>query len=387
MTTKAIRLALCAAAMGAATANAENYTVEAGASETMTLSGGDTTTYDAVTVAGNLTVTGDGWVQTTNLNLVGGTLTFDDKKASFGDASRTGTYKQTTTYVSASENGTYGKVSVQNGTGTGGIGNSTTQVYRFNFATRKFYVNADATATGNGDYADILSIDTGSVAIGQFYNNSALTARVSVAGTAYLTKGQGYCFGENIFEKGPIEIVLQNEADLTVDVKNQQGSFNAANVPVIVTGTGDLVLRCTFLRNQEKEYPMRVRKGAMIDNSGNLVLDSEGTYGGIFTFYDGVVGSNVVKVSSSGTRIIMRIASASTVTVRDLDIARTETGDCLVADAATGVVRIDASASPRTFRANMPPQYSYRHNNTDLTKPNLITVEKTGGYEATISAS
>lgn len=57
MKTKAIRLALCAAAMGAATANAEDYTVPARTSKTMTLSGGATTTYDAVTVAGDLTVT------------------------------------------------------------------------------------------------------------------------------------------------------------------------------------------------------------------------------------------------------------------------------------------------------------------------------------------
>ena len=380
MTTKAIRLALCAAAMGAATANAEDYTVPAGTSETMTLSGGVTTTYDAVTVAGDLTVTGDGWVQPTRLNLAGGTLTVDGAKASFGRVENSGV---NTSNVVTFADGAYGKVVVTNGTGTGNI-NSTSD--RYNFSARYFDVVADANATGDGGYIDVLSIATGGVDIREFRNYSTLTARVSVAGTAYMTKGNGYS-SAGIFQKGPTAIVLQDGADLTVFNAGQLGSLNAANVPVTVAGDGDLTLYCIFTTSYY-DNPMCVRKGALIDNAGNLTLrGGTGAGGGIFQFYDGVIGPNVTKVSTTGGRVILRVAADSAVTVKDLDLVRANYADCLAGDAATSVVRIDATDAPRTFRANMPPQYSYTASNATQTRDNFITVEKVGGHEATISAT
>ena len=71
---------------------ADDYVLPAGETDTIALADGTATNITSLTVAGALTVTGDGWIQTPTLKLDGGTLTIDGTKAAIG----TGHYQNET---------------------------------------------------------------------------------------------------------------------------------------------------------------------------------------------------------------------------------------------------------------------------------------------------
>lgn len=56
---------------------ADDYVLPAGETDTIALADGTATNITSLTVAGALTVTGDGWIKTPTLKLDGGTLTVD----------------------------------------------------------------------------------------------------------------------------------------------------------------------------------------------------------------------------------------------------------------------------------------------------------------------
>ena len=358
---------------------ADDYVLPVGETDTITLADGAATNIASLTVAGALTVTGDGWIKTPKLDLNGGTLTLDGTKAAIGSAHWNNDTPTTATFTNAAD-GTYGCVVVKNGTTSGPISGN-----RFNFAAQQFNVATNAAdVTGIGGVIDVLSITNAAVSIREWRNYSTLTARVSVAGTARITRGSGYAYGGGIFRRGPARIDLGEGAVLTFDFGNQQGSLNDYNVPVVVTGTGDLVFRHQFNKG-DGDYPMSLRKGAVLNNVGTLSFS--GAYGASLVSFedDDVIGPNITQIVPTGSDdVVLQVPSPSTITVRDFDFLRTGRNDLLV---GTGAIRIDASAAARTFRANIPVTYKRTVTNVEKTYTNHLSVVKTGTYEVTISST
>ena len=366
--------------LAAVVAQADDYVLPAGETDTIALADGATTNINSLTVAGALTVTGDGWVKTPKLNLNGGTLTVDGTKASIGSAHWNNDTPTTLTVTNGAD-GMYGSIVVKNGTSSGTVSGDV----RYNFSAQQFNVATNAAdVTGNDGVIDILSITNAGVAIREWRNYSTLTARVSVAGTVRITRGGGYAYGCGIFRRGPARIDLGEGAVLTFEFGNQEGSLNDYNVPVVVTGTGNLVFRHQFNKG-DGDYPMSLRKGAVLNNAGTLSFS--GAWGASLVSFedDDVIGPNITQISPTGSdAIVLQVPSPTTITVRDFDFLRTGKSDLLV---GTGAIRIDTSAAPRTFRANIPVTYKRTVTNVEKTYTNHLSVVKTGTYEATISST
>ncbi len=357
----------------------EAYVLADGESDTIALSDGATTNLSSVTVAGDLTITGDGWIKTPTINLNGGTITVDGTKASIGSGNSSSDTPTSFTVTNA-EDGVYGKVIVKNGTTTGAVSGN-----RYNFAAKFFQIATNAAdVTGIDGCIDVLSVSNAGVAIREFSNYSVLTARISLAGNAWFGKGGGYAYGAGIFTKGAAEVALADGAQVTFGLGNQLGSFNAEGVPVTVTGTGDVVFRQQY-NVSNPDYPMSIRKGAVLNNIGKLQF--RGDWGaGWITFQNGaVIGPNVTNISfTASDSMTLDVAKLATISVPDVDLVRAGISDKLVGE---GTMRIDASSTPRTFRAHIPVTYIKKYSSVDHTCTNSITIEKVGGYEATISST
>ena len=370
----------CAAICAAASARADDYVLAAGETDALAFAGGTVTNFTSMTVAGSLGITGDGWIKTPTLNLDGGTLTVDGAKASIGTAHYRDQTPTTVTFTNAAD-GTYGKVIVKNGTA------AAQDSYRYNFGAKLFNVATNAAdVVGTDGMIDVLSVDGAGIAIREASNYSTLTARITVAGTSHLARGGGYAYGAGIFKRGAFAIDLEN-AELTITTGNQIGAFNDANVPVVVGGTGNLTFS-HVLNNSEGYYSM-FRKGAYLNHVGDLLLmGMSGVNGGVFGFAgDNIIGPNVRTIRSTGAyNVALRVAMPYTITVHDVDFVRSGYNDRLLGD-GDAKIRIDASAAPRTFRANIPMRFVLTLSNAITTNNNSLTVEKIGSYEATISST
>lgn len=366
----------CVAMTGLA---AEDYVLAVGDADTIALADGATTNLASVTVAGDLTINGDGWIKTATINLDGGTITVDGTKASIGSA-HSSNDTPTTLTVTNSADGTYGKVTVRNGTTTGPIKDN-----RFNFSAKFFKVATNAAdVTGTDGVVDVLSVENASVSMRRFENYSSLTGRIAVSGTSWLMKGGGYSYGEGVFVKGSTVIDLQDGAQLSFSVGNQLGTFNSAGASTIVTGTGDLIFRQSYNMSQGN-YQMVFQKGAVLNNAGNVYFC--GAWGaGFFSVRDNdVIGPNVATISPLGSdRITLCVPTPYIITVRDIDFVRNGYSDKLVGD---GAIRVDASSAVRTFRANIPPAYEHVASWVTNTYENLLTIEKVGANELTMAST
>ena len=371
----------CAAICAAASARADDYVLAAGETDALAFAGGTVTNFTSMTVAGDLEITGDGWIKTPTLNLDGGTLTVDGTKASIGTAHYQNETPTTLTFTNAAD-GTYGKVIVKNGTP------AAQNDYRYNFGAKYFNVATNAPeVTGTDGYLDVLSVDSAGIAIREAKNYSTLTARISVAGTSLLSRGGGYAYGAGIFMRGAFAIDLKEGSVLTISTGNQLGAFNSANVPVVVGGTGDLVF--SHVSNETQPYYQMFNKGAMLNNVGNLSFSgASGANGGVFGFEGhNIIGPNVRTIRPTGYyKVALRVAHPYTVMVHDLDFVRSGYDDRLFGD-GDATIRIDASSSPCAFRANIPPFYVLKQSSVTSTNENSLAVEKIGSYEATISST
>lgn len=364
------------AALEALPTNAADYYLPAG--ETDSFSGASVTNYDSITVEGDLSISGNAQVMSTNVTITGGTVSISGQYSALGW--RTGNASSAT--IAPNAGGQYGKVTVSGGSADGfNVSGITTEWDCYNFGGKTLTIAAENEAARQR-YADgvfdFLDLSGGA----NFYsveNNSSLTGRVSVAGSSKFGKADGWCYGEGFFKKGNFLVELASGATLRFMTGNHQGSLNQANCNVRMTGAGDVV----FLQSYNS-YRCSLRKGTVLDTTGTITFNSgSATVSGWYYFEDGdVFGPSAGRISTaivSGGKdggVILEVAPGVAVTVHDLDAKRD--ADAL---AGAGAVRIDATAAARTFEANIPATFG--NNNA----ANTLTVAKFGAYEAIVAAT
>ena len=341
---------------------ADDYSLSAGESDSISTN----VTFDTMTVNGALTLPDvDCWINAWRLNMTGGTILIDGKKATIG----CGHYAKTATVVTNAydENGVYGKVTVQNG--TYGIIDG----LRRNFASRSYIiVTNDSPMAGRDGYVDIFDMRGGGVEMCYAYNYSSLTGRVTVTGANVWGKIGGY--DENsMFKKGAFLFDLADGSTMRFSYQNQRSSFNDAGVTVLVQGTGNMVLESCY-----NSIDCCIRKGAWLNASGTLTLTHE--YGNsVFNFATGTIGPDVKEIILD-KYVFFKVDATESVSVGDVN--GTAESAFFVGN---GEIVVDASRQSRAFRGCLPPKYQFLSG--AAVYDNNLTLAKVGSYEATVAAT
>lgn len=378
-------IALCAATFLCATARADDYTLAAGESDTISTN----VTYETITVdGGNLTVDSNAKVygekaKSVVLTLNGGTVTIDGQNTAFGHRANGGDSRLAV--MNPGTDGKYTKVTVRNGKGMDGLGND-----YYNFSAKTLTISAATEATlqqyPDGMF-DLFDISGSGVNFFRLINDSSLTGRITVAGNCILGKGNGYDYGGGFFSNGNFRVELADGAKLRFNSSNQMGAYNAPGTGVYVTGNGDL----EFLALYNTNYTTRtmINKGAVFDTTGTITFDSSWYSADYCAWFlmqdDDIFGTSVSKVQSgsdSNYGTTFEIAKGVAVRVPDFEMNRRR--DSLIGD---GTVRIDARTKARTFKANIPATYVVNQKTWTPVLANNISVSKFGSYEAEVVAT
>ena len=336
-------------ALAAGPAFGDAYELAAGASDTLTSETAETTTYDSMSIAGSLTVSGQRTVLSTGkITVDGGTVTVSGNAASIGKQGNSGCDWDL---------GADGKVVIDNGKSNFSVG-------------AKIFTVLDS-CTGQDGYIDFMEMNSGDFRAFNLLNDAAATARIKVSGTATLAKGAGYASGRGLVKKGAFEILLQDGAKLTFDVSNQRGSLNggadsSAN-SVDIVGAGDV----TFKMKINGDNPCSLRAGAKLNNAGSVTFGSGGN-SDLAKFSlegDDLFGANVtnVCVAATGGNVTLDIAAGTTQTVRRLSFLRAGKDDVLT---GSGTLRLNAIDSDAVFEARLADDAA-------------LTIEKTGSQSVT----
>lgn len=335
-------------ALAAGPALGDAYELAAGASDTLTSETAETTTYDSMSIAGNLTVSGKRTVQSTGkITVDGGTVTVSGNGASIGKQGSSGCDWDL---------GADGKVVIDGGKSDFAVG-------------AKVFTILDSCA-GQDGYIDFMEINNGG-GFRPYYldNNAAATARIKVSGTATLAKGSGNSYGRGLVRKGAFEILLQNGANLTFDVDTRQGSLNggrdASENSVDIVGAGDVTFKMRW-----NDYPYSLRAGAKLNHTGSVTFLSGNTSAATFALEgDDLFGANVtnVCVAASGGDVTLDIAAGTTQTVRRLSFLRAGKDDVITGE---GTLRINAIDADAAFEARLADDAA-------------LTIEKTGAQSVT----
>ncbi|MBP3405284.1 MAG: hypothetical protein J6N18_04220, partial [Kiritimatiellae bacterium] len=287
-------------AIAARPAFGDAYELAAGLSDTLTSETAETTTYDSMSIAGSLTVSGMKTVESTGgISVLGGTVTVSGSAASIGKQGKRGCDWDL---------GADGKVVINDGKTDFAVG-------------AKVFTILDNNV-GQDGYIDFMEIGDGGFCPYYLDNNAVATARIKVSGTVTLAKGDGNSYGRGIVRKGAFEILLQNQAQLTFSVGNQQGSLNggpdSSENSVDIVGVGDV----TFKMYLNGNYPCALRTGAKLNPVGSVTFGSghSSTSAKFSLEGDDIFGANVsnVCVAAAGGNVTLDIASGTTQTVRRL---------------------------------------------------------------------
>ena len=325
------------------------YELAAGASDTLTSEIAETTTYDSMSIAGSLTVSGMKTVESTGkITVDGGTVTVSGNAASIGKQGSRGCDWDL---------GADGKVVINDGKTDFAVG-------------AKVFTILDNNV-GQDGYIDFMEIGGGGFRPHYLDNNAVATARIKVSGTATLAKGGGNSYGRGIVRKGAFEILLQNQAQLTFSVGNQQGSLNggadSSENSVDIVGVGDV----TFKMYLNGNYPCALRTGAKLNPVGSVTFGSgnSSTSAEFSLEGDDIFGANVsnVCVAASGASVTLDIAAGTTQTVRRLSFLRAGKDDTIT---GAGTLRLNAVDVGAVFAARMADDAA-------------LTIEKTGAQPVT----
>lgn len=341
--------------LAAGSAIGDTYELAAGASDTLTSEIAETTTYESMSIAGSLTVSGKKTVESTGgISVPGGTVTVSGANARLGYGRSSGT-DWTLGFDAGS--GEYGKVVIDGGKLDHAVGAST-----FTIANG---------GNGVGGYIDFMEINGGGFTPYTLRNKSDLTARIKVSGTSRLTKPASNSNGMGIIAEGPFEILLADAAQLTIDFGNQRGSLNddngSAENSVDIVGVGDV----NFKMHLNGNYPCRLRTGAKLNPVGSVTFgsSSSSTSAKFSLVGDDIFGANVtnVCVAASGASVTLEVAADTTQTVRRLSFLRAGKDDVIT---GAGTLRINALDADAVFAARIADDAA-------------LTIEKTGAQPVT----
>ena len=325
------------------------YELAAGASDTLTSETAETTTYESMSIAGNLTVSGKRTVQSTGkITVDGGTVTVSGNGASIGKHGNSGCDWDL---------GADGKVVINDGK------------TNFSVGAKDFTVLDNC--VGQDGYIDFMEINGGEFRTYHLLNDAAATARIKVAGTVTLAKGGGYDSGRGLIKKGAFEILLRDGAQLRFDVGNQRGSLNggsgSSENSVDIVGVGDV----KFTMYLNGNYPCALRTGAKLNNTGSVTFGSgQGNNPARFSLAgDDIFGANVtnVCVAAAAGNVTLDIAAGTTQTVRRLSFIRSGRDDVITGE---GTLRINAIDADAVFEARLADDAA-------------LTIEKTGAQSVT----
>ena len=333
----------------------DTYELAAGASDTLTSEIAETTTYDSMSIAGSLTVSGKKTVESTEgISVPGGTVTVSGANARLGYGYSTGT-DWTLGFDALS--GQYGKVIIDGG--------------KLDYAVGARIFTVANGGNGVGGYIDFMEINGGGFKPYTLRNESDLTARIKVSGTSQLAKPGSYSNGKGIIAEGPFEILLADAAQLTIDFGNQRGSLNggdgSAENSVDIVGVGDVAFKMYLNGN----YPCALRTGAKLNPVGSVTFGSgHGSNAAKFSLGgDDLFGANVsnVCVAATGGNVTLDIAAGTTQTVRRLSFLRAGKNDTIT---GAGTLRLNAVDVGAVFAARMADDAA-------------LTIEKTGAQPVT----
>ena len=358
MTKIAAAVAACAL-VGAMSANATDYVLEAGQSDTLSV--GDT--YDSMTVNGDLTVLGGIVINVKTVTMTNGSVAVSGKNTTFGLGNSNQDYS-TAWSMYPDADGQYGHISVTDDNVASKAAGAAT-----------FYLRAgDGPVSSDTGYIDFLTLSNGCMNLRAAYNETSLTGRVSVVGSLASTISRpGPRKSEPMFKSGAWALHMQDGAPLTITFGNQGAYLNAEGTTVDFDGNADVSILAGYTSN----YPMKLNRGAHFNHNGSLSFKKPigSYYSCLFQINDSdVIGPGVTNVAldlsvDAGYEARLEIASGVTATMRNVAITRGSnylTGQ--------GTARIDASAADCSFRANIKAD-------------DLLVVEKVGANEMVVSAT
>ena len=366
--------------------HADDYALAAGASETF--ADGAVHIYDSISVAGDLAISGNTKVSTTNaITLTGGTVSVDGLRSSFGGRANGANSIKAVMTLQPDADGKYTKLSATNGDygsfSVTGVGADCS-----NISAKSLTLAAETAATleqyPNG-MIDFLDLNKAGANFYEVVNNTSLTGLVTIAGKSLFGRGNNYAYGAGFFKSGTFRVEVASGAEYLFNAAKQLGSFNQADCNVLVTGPGNLTFLHSFspASTAIANGKMNFRKGAVLDVTGTTTFGcaNVGANFGWYRFCDSnVFGPNIGTVKTATvnyygtmitTPVLLEAMEGVAVTVHDVEVKRD--GDGIVGD---GMFRIDASAAARTFEANIPATYTNLVNN--------ITIAKFGANAATV---
>ncbi len=354
---RAFAVVAAAAMLGSTPANAADYVLEAGQSDTLSADA----SYDSMTVNGDLTVNG-GAILTPSITMTGGSVTVTGTGTKLGSG-HSSIDTPTTWQMYPDENGQYGKITCKDDRDSN-VGPG----------AAKFYLKAENEAVqSDTGYIDFLTLDNGVVCFREAYNETALTGRVSVVGTDTSTIfSPGARRKDAVFVSGAWAVRIEDGASLLLDFNNQGGWLNREGTTVEISGNADVFVRGGY----DTGHPVKLNSGAHFNHNGSLSFNRIRVDDDcIFQINDSdVIGPGVTNVAlrldmSEGYQSRIDIAFGVTATMRNVEI--TGANSYL---AGSGTAKIDASAADCSFKAH-------------IRASDLLVVEKVGANEMVVSAT
>jgi len=338
------------AVLGLAVAQAEDLTIEAGASSNFVAAA----TYGTLRVEGCATVDKVN-VTATNVVLAGGSVLAKGTGAQFGSTKQKDESKDCVFTVNA--DGVCGKIAAED-SATAWLG----------------YVSLRADPKGSqpaDGYLDFLSLSNATMMTRRLFNYTSLTGRVTVAGDCKVSHpGDGYDYN-GIFQTNAFEVALRDNARLTFDFNNQKAMLATSVAQLRFTGSGDVTVMSGT--NDKDGYYFTIPPQTSFEQDGELTLTTCSYENTRYLFSKGYAFSPKLKQLNlkgyyASLRAIMVVNAAVTVTLPPKTVCSSGVfrGD--------GTIRLDAT-----------------ERDVSLTGPvecgSQLTLEKIGEHGATVAST
>jgi hypothetical protein len=357
-------------AVSAGSAYAVDYLLEAGQTDTISTN----VTYANMDVYGDLSVYVPGGTKkdykkyvrfTSNLNLIGGSLTIDPQgQGSYFQFGYSGGKNNPNPNVNITNgvDGSFGTILIRNINA-----DPDTSLCCEKLIIRK---EGEGTAPENG-IIDFARIENGYLFARQLYNYSSCTGRVTIAGggiSAFCRRGRSAA--SDFVANGPFIVRIEDGSTWNCYFYNNKGDFNKSGESIVSEGIGNVAF------NQRTTSTASFRSGAYLNHLGSIYLRYDETSQAAYFAFEGsdIIGPNVTNiVAGTSPTAAMKISFSANVVQTVKNISISGAGPYLTGGAGSKL-RINADDGDRTVKLN-------------IKSGDPLTVEKIGEYEAVVSAT